>query len=125
MFRFRPKHNQGPAAVPIILGISAAISAGTAGYQINEANEQQEKADAAAAEQKRQQDKALLDAENEKKALAQQEAAMTQKSASESMKRAALLRGRGTAAGRSGTILTSPLGVPGTVATGSRTILGS
>lgn len=49
----------GAAAVPLILGASVALQAGTSAYQIYSSKEQQKKANRAAAEQQKLQEEAI------------------------------------------------------------------
>ena len=121
------------AATPYILAGTAALAAGTAGYQISEAEAAKSNAQDEAGKQKQIQAKALADAEAQKKKeqedLAATQAAEDAKAQSlfqrDEDKRLRSLYGSG-ASGRRGTILTSPLGKVGESGAGTaRTLLGA
>jgi len=113
----------GQAAVPIILGISAAVAAGGTAYQIHASEEASNKADAQARKQEAHQSKAL---EEQKKQQETLEAKMAEEE-NVANRNTARHRQRALAAGaqgRSDTILTSPLGATGPIATAGKTLLG-
>lgn len=102
-----------PQAVPLI---ALAVAAGSAAYQGVNAADQSDKADAAADTQKKAQDQSVQTAQAEQTQQTQEqkdaEASQTAdlNATSDKSKQLALAAG---AQGRSSTILTSPLGLPG------------
>lgn len=118
-------------ADPITWGVigALALTGASTGYQINAANGAEEQQDAALREQKEATDKALADqkkqaadAKKEQSELAAQSAAQAAARSSRSAsKRRPLEAG---SAGRSSTILTSPLGEVGQLSGGGKTLLG-
>lgn len=110
------------ALIGAIAGVvGAASAAGTGAYSIVEANEQKKEGKDAAARQRAEQER-LIKEKQQKEA----DAATLEKA---TMQRDQLRQGQKTkaaaAGGRAGTILTSPLGLPGDLGSGGKTILGS
>lgn len=122
----------GAAAVPIIMGISTALAAGSAAYQIKNANDMSDKADAAASQQKIQQDQQISAEEQQAKTLQtqqSQEVANANAQAASSAQAPSVNAQKALAAGagtRNDTILTSPLGIASAPAQGgAKTLLGA
>lgn len=132
-----------PAAVPIILGVTAALSAATATYQAVDANQQRKKAEGEANKQadaaKAAQEAILKQQKDQQDALAQDQASRDKTAQSKATDQTASDAGnmardqarrrqaalRGGAGSRQSTILTSPLGDVGQAPTATRTLLGA
>lgn len=107
-----------PAAVPIALGVSTAI----AGYSAYETNRQGR---AARREARTQSEQQAAEQRKQEQALRDQKNQEANQAASIALRRNAFARRRDSAlTNRSGTILTSPLGIPAGRGGGGKTLTG-
>lgn len=111
----------GAYALPIALLVSTAATVGTSAYQMSAADEAKDAADAAAKEQTAQANRLMA----EKEAKEKSDEANALLAEERAGRRATQRQKQGQYEGRRGTILTSPLGIPGEVQTGQKTVLGA
>jgi len=107
-----------PAAVPIIYGVMAAATVASTAYTVSESNSAKKDANRVAEEQKAAQAKAESELKAQQSAADAKEANLVARNTAQARKRNA------SGFASRGTILTSPLGVPGTANTSQKTLLG-
>lgn len=116
------------AAVSTIIAASAlAVAAAGTGYSIYSAEEAKSKAEREANEQEKRQEKILADQKAQREQIKADEAELQDSLTQEAERDTQKARQRSLAAGAQGrgsTILTSPLGVPGSANTAGKTLLG-
>lgn len=118
-----------PAAPAIFMGIAAAASVAGTAYTIAESESQKTKAQEFQAQQKKDQEKLLADAKAQQEQQQKQEEAVVQQGMNTISLRQERLRRAGGGTGRSGTLLTGPLGLsntaPASGAAPKKTLLGA